>query len=74
MKQIDRYVKVKKSDVAFLSAYMEAFEGMCAMRTPDPKPGEDAVMHFMVSPDFEGQYEDLMAGLVKEVPMEEVEP
>jgi Domain of unknown function (DUF4911) len=74
MKQIDHYIKVPKNEVAFISVYLEAFEGMCAVRTPNPKPGEDTILHIMLSPDFVEQYDELMAGLQKEIPMEEVEP
>jgi len=74
MNQIDVYYKVKKSDVSFVCAYLEAFEGMAAVRTPDPKFGEDAVLHFMVAPDLNEQFETLIADLGKEVPMERTEP
>ena len=74
MKQIDRYFKVKKSDVSFVCNYLEAFEGMAAIRTPNPKPGEDTVLHMMVSPDFLDQFETLAGGLIKDIGMEEVRP
>jgi Domain of unknown function (DUF4911) len=74
MKQIDEYIKVDKSQVAFLCAYLEAFEGMCSMRTPNPKPGEDTVMHIMVSPDFKEQYDIIMDDLRKEIKLERTEP
>jgi hypothetical protein len=74
MNQIDYYLKVKKNDVNFVCAYLEAFEGMAAIRTPNPKPGEDTVMHMMVSPDFKDQFEALIDKLGEEVQMERVEP
>lgn len=74
MNQIDLYFKVKKSDVSFICSYLEAFEGMTAIRTPNPKIGEDAVLHIMVSPDFESQFEELIGKLSGEIPMEKVEP
>ncbi len=74
MKQIDHFVKVPKNEAAFLCSYLESFEGMCAVRTPNPKPGEDTVLHLMVSPDYQAQYEEVMKDLRKELVMEEVEP
>ncbi len=74
MNQIDRFYKVKKNDVSLICSYLEAFEGMAAIRTPNPKIGEDAVLHIMVSPDFEAQFEELIGKLSGEIPMEKVEP
>jgi hypothetical protein len=74
MNQMDYYFKVKKNDVSFICSYLEAFEGMSAIRTPNPKIGEDAVLHIMVSPDFTGQFEELVGILNKDIPMEKVEP
>ena len=74
MKHIDHFIKVKKNDVSFICTYLEAFEGMAAIRTPNPKMGEDAVLHIMVSPDFKDQFEKIMVSMNKEVQMEEVEP
>jgi hypothetical protein len=74
MNQIDHFYKVKKSDVSFICSYLEAFEGMAAIRTPNPKIGEDTVLHIMVSPDFNGQFEEIIGSLSKEIPMEKVEP
>jgi hypothetical protein len=74
MNQINYFYKVNKSDVSFICSYLEAFEGMAAIRTPNPKPGEDTVLHIMVSPDFNGQFEDIIGSLSKEIPLEKVEP
>lgn len=74
MNQTDHYYKVKKPDVSFICTYLEAFEGMCAVRTPNPKFGEDAVLHVMVSPDFKVQFDEVINGLSKKVQMEITEP
>ncbi len=74
MNQTDYFYKVKKSDVSFICSYLEAFEGMAAIRTPNPKIGEDAVLHIMVSPDFNSQFEEIISKLSKEIPLEKVEP
>ena len=74
MNQIDYFYKVKKNDVSFICTYLEAFEGMAAIRTPQPKIGEDAVLHIMVSPDINGQFEEIIGKLGKEIAIEKVEP
>ena len=74
MNQLDYYFKVKKSDVSFVCTYLEAFEGMSAVRTPNPKMGEDAVLHIMVSPDFDIQFNKIIGNLNKDIRMEKVEP
>ena len=74
MKQIDHFIKVKKSDVSFVCTYLEAFEGMAAIRTPNPKLGEDTVLHIMVSSDYGDQYDAIIKDLAKDIVMEEVEP
>jgi hypothetical protein len=74
MKQIDHFIKIKKSDLSYMCTFLEVFEGMAALRTPNPKPGEDTVVHIMLSPDYEEQYDRLMEELRTKVPWEEVEP
>jgi len=74
MNQLDHYYKVNKTDVSFICNYLEAFEGMSAIRTPNPKMGEDTVLHVMVSPDFSDQFNKLTAALIKHIKMEEVKP
>jgi len=74
MNQIDHHLKLKKSEVSFFCTYMEGFEGMTAIRTPNPGYGEDTVLHVMVSPDYSEQFEKLLAGLQKEIEIEQVEP
>jgi len=74
MNQIDHFFRVRKNDVAFICSYLEAFEGMAAVRTPNPKPGEDTVIHIMVSPDYSAQFNDILAILKKDILMEKAEP
>lgn len=74
MKQIDHYIKVKKTDLSFICVYLEAYEGMCAIRTPNPKSGEETIVHMMVSPDFESEFSTIMNDLKADVSWEEVEP
>jgi Domain of unknown function (DUF4911) len=74
MIQKDYFYKARKSDVSFICSYLEAFEGMAAIRTPNPKIGEDAVLHIMVSPDFADQFEKIIGELSGDIPLERVEP
>ena len=74
MNQLDYYFKVNKSEVSFICSYLEAFEGMAAIRTPNPKPGEDTVLHMMVTPDFKEQFEVVIGNLKKDIQMEKTEP
>ena len=74
MNQLDYYFKVDKKEVSFICSYLEAFEGMAAVRTPNPKPGEDTVLHMMITPDFKEQFEDIIGKLGKDIQLERVEP
>jgi len=74
MNQLDYFYKVNKADVSFICSYLEAFEGMAAIRTPNPKVGQDTVLHIMVSPDFKGQFEEIIGSLGGEISVEKVEP
>ena len=74
MNQIDYMFKVKKSDVSFICAYLEAFEGMAAIRTPNPKIGEETEIHVMVTPDFKIQFEEIAGKLSEDILFEKVEP
>jgi hypothetical protein len=74
MNQLDYYYKVNKSEVSFICAYLEAFEGMAAIRTPNPKPGEETVLHMMITTDFKDQFEELIGKLGKDTRMERTEP
>lgn len=67
MKQIDKYYKVKKADVSFICTYLEAHEGMAAIRTPKPEIGEETVLHMMVSPDFQTSFNKFIRGLKKDI-------
>jgi hypothetical protein len=74
MNQIDHYLKMKKTEVAFFCTYLEAFEGMAAVRTPNPGYGDETVLHVMVSPDYSEQFNEILNGLRKDISIEKVEP
>ena len=69
---INVYLRVKKDDIYVLCPFFEAFEGMAAVRVPKPEPGPLATLLLMVSPDFMGDLEQVLAGLGKKVTIERV--
>ena len=69
---MDYFYKLKKKDVAFVTTLIESFEGVAAVRTPDPKPGEYAVLKAIVPADFKGLFEKIIADIGKKVVLERV--
>lgn len=65
MNTLDYFIKVPTTDVHLYAPFFEAFEGMLSLRTPNPTKTEFTTMHFMVSPDFRGEFEGVVkrAGL-----------
>lgn len=57
---LDYFVKVKAQDIYFWCPYLEAYEGMLALRTPSPPKDGEGVLHFMVSPDFKEEFERII--------------
>ncbi|OGC35454.1 hypothetical protein A2311_04625 [candidate division WOR-1 bacterium RIFOXYB2_FULL_48_7] len=60
---INFFLRVRKEDIYLLCPYFESFEGLAAIRTPKPAPGEFAILKLMVAPDFQAAYEKLLVGL-----------
>jgi hypothetical protein len=60
---VDYFIKVKKRDVVFYAPYLEAFQGMLALRTPEPPKDGIATIHVFVSPDYTKDFEKLMKKL-----------
>jgi len=63
---------VNKEDIYLICPYFEAFEGMVAIRTPKPEVGPQATIKLMVSPDFEKDFEKLLAGFSRRIKFERV--
>ncbi len=57
---LDYYVRVKSEEIHFWCPFFEAFEGMLALRTPEPPKGDLGLLHIMVSCDFKEQFERLI--------------
>jgi len=74
MNSIDHYLEVKKQDIAFLCGFLESFEGMAAMRTPNPDRYSDtSIIHLSVSPDYQQQFASIIDHLKKHVYIKEAE-
>ena len=69
---INVFLRVKKDDIYVLCPFFEAFEGMAAVRVPRPEAGPLATLKLMVSPDFMGDLEQVLAGLGKKVTIERI--
>ncbi len=69
----DVYLKVNKEDIVFITTIIESFEGIAAVRTPnpDPKSGK-SVLHCIVSPDLIEQFDRIVRDLSKEHTIERV--
>ncbi len=66
------YLRVRKDDLHLICPFLESFEGLAAIRIPRPEKGEFAELKLMVSPDFMADYEKVLAGLGKRLPIERV--
>ena len=74
MKTEDIYLKVMKKDIVFLCNFLESFEGMMTLRTPNPDRYSDtANIHINIAPDYQDQFNIILNNLKKDVFIEETE-
>lgn len=67
--------KIAKKDVALFCAYLGAFEGVCALRNPDPKANKEvSIISIMVSPSFQKEFNKIIAEISKELDIYECLP
>ena len=64
----DVMIRTKKEYVRDICAFFEYFEGMTAIRTPEPELGEFANLHIMVAEDFKAEFNTLMERLKQRTP------
>ncbi len=64
---MDYFYKLKKKDVSFVTTLIESFEGVAAVRTPNPEPGEFAILKAIVAPDFKDLFEKIITDIGKQV-------
>jgi len=69
---MDYFYKLKKQDISFVTTLIESFEGVGAVRTPNPKPGEFAILHAIVSPDFKKLFGKIIADIGRKALLERV--
>ncbi len=68
------FFKIKKQDIAFATAIIESFEGVAAVRVPNPVPKSTfSILHAAVSPNFTREFEKIIKDLSKEIEIERVE-
>ena len=73
MNQNDVYLKVNKKDIILICNFLESFEGMMALRTPNPdKFSDKSIIHIMVSPDYQEQFETILNNFKKSISIEEI--
>ena len=74
MNSLDLYYNVKKKDIAYICNYFEAFEGIAALRNPNPDKYSDVTMvHLMVAPDFMEQFNIMIKDLKNNVFIEKTQ-
>lgn len=66
-----RYFRINRKDIAYFKFIIESYEGMAVVRTHDPK---EAVVELMVAPGWEKDVEEVIEGLRKEIPIENMSP
>ena len=62
-----RYFRLRREDIAYFKFIIESYEGMAVVRTRDP---HEAIVELMVAPGWEKDLEMVLAGLQKEIPIE----
>ena len=69
---MDYFYKLKKKDVSFVTTLIDSFEGVAAVRTPNPRPGEYATLHCIVAPDFEDIFRKIIRDVKKSLKLKRV--
>jgi hypothetical protein len=69
---LDYFLRVNKEDLYLICPFFEAFEGVAAIRTPRPEPGDKATIKLMVSPDFQADFDKILVSLARRVKFERV--
>ncbi|HUL29785.1 MAG TPA: DUF4911 domain-containing protein [Thermodesulfobacteriota bacterium] len=62
-----RYFRLRREDIAYLKFIIESYEGMAIVRTKDP---HEAIVELMIAPGWEEEFEEVLAGLRKEMTIE----
>ena len=62
-----KYFRLRREDIAYFKFIIESYEGMAVVRTKDP---HEAIVELMVAPGWEKDLEEVLEGLRKEIPIE----
>ena len=62
-----RHFRLRRKDIAYFKFIMESYEGMVVVRTQNP---HEAIVELMVAPGWEKDLEEILEGLQKEIPIE----
>jgi hypothetical protein len=62
-----RYFRLRREDIAYFKFIIESYEGMAVVRTKDP---HEAIVELMVAPGWEKDVEEVLEGLRREIPIE----
>jgi hypothetical protein len=64
-----RYFRLPRKEIAYFKFIIESYEGMAVIRTKDP---HEAIVELMVAPGWEKDLEEVLDGLRKEMPIENI--
>ncbi len=64
-----RYFRLPRKEIAYFKFIVESYEGMAVVRTKDP---HEAIVELMVAPGWERDLEEVLDGLRKEMPIENI--
>ena len=62
-----KYFRLHRKDIAYFKFIIESYEGMAVVRTKDP---HEAVVELMVAPGWEKDVDEVLEGLRREIPIE----
>ena len=74
MNSIDYYINVRKDKILTVCGFFETFEGLTAIRTPNPKEGDTATLQIMVTPDRESEFKELLKMLGGKIELSCISP
>ena len=63
----NRYVRIRRKDIAYFKFIIESYEGMAVVRTKDPS---EAIVELMIAPGWEKDVDAVLEGLRQEMPIE----
>ena len=65
---IDRFIDVPPTDVVYVYAFLQRYEGVLSLRAPEPQEKEGVVtLHLMISPSLKAEADQILTALHSEV-------